>query len=83
MEITQKQYIAQFNDIMQQLPETKLQELYDYAIYLVWQSNIVNKQNLQFKKNEPNIKRKLTIPSFTCNGMKENFNREDLYEIRL
>ncbi len=72
--------------IIKTLPSNKYMQLYEFALFLSWQTKNKNDNSSYkyiYQANDEKVEEQFNIPAFVCNGMVENFNRADLYETRI
>ena len=74
-------------NIIKTLPTNKYKQLYDFALFLAWQTKNNSHSalyNTSFEQVEANeVEKDFSIPTFKCNGLIQDFNREELYNTKI
>lgn len=91
MLVKQQENINKLLGVIEELPEEKFSQLFNYAMFLLFEEKQIFTEQMfmhySFKsvkpKNENADNKKLNIPIFSCGGMKQEFNRADLYGTKL
>lgn len=81
-----KENLDKLFNVISELPEEKFSKVADYVMFLMMEEKQIFTEQMFFhvafyesKKKED---KELNIPTFSCKGMNENFNRGDLYNDR-
>ena len=88
MLVKRKENIDKLIGVVEQLPDEKFSQLFNYAMFLIFEEKKLFTEQMflhysfsnKSQKNDKN--KKLNIPVYSCNGMKQPFNRNELYGTR-
>ncbi|OQX97797.1 MAG: hypothetical protein B6I24_07555 [Bacteroidetes bacterium 4572_128] len=89
MLVGQKETVDKLISVIKQLSDEKFSQLFNYAIFLMLEEKQIFTEQMFMHysfSNEDKMKKgnkKLNIPIYSCNGMKQKFNRKDLYGTRI
>ncbi len=89
MYIKQKESIDKLLSVIEELPNEKFSQLLNYAMFLLFEEKqifteqLFKNHSVSFVKPTKENEKSLNIPVFSCGGMKQEFNRADLYETKL
>jgi len=83
-----KENINKLVGLAEELPDEKFSQLFNYAMFLMFEEKELITEQMFFHYSVSNISKRnnetetIDIPVFSCNGMKQAFNRADLYGTR-
>ncbi len=89
MLVKQKENINKLIGVIEELPDEKFSQLFNYAMFLFFEEKQIFTEQMFMHYSVTSVKptnenkKKLNIPVFSCGGMKQEFNRADLYGTRL
>jgi len=90
MLVKQRENIDRLISVIEELPDEKFSQLFNYAMFLFFEDRQIFTEQMfmhysvtSSKPRNKNIAKELNIPFFSCGGMKKDFNRADLYGTRL